>query len=453
MDSGFSTGLPHPEPRPLTGGAVINAAGRIAVTAAGALTTIVLARLLGPDGWGTYFVAQSLFLILTVLSGLGVEQGIAYYVGSGRWGARAAYGSALKVSLLIGLAGAGVGLGAHELAPSAFAGLTLWLTAAVVVALPFGLVRFYVSYVALATDRYEVYTLMSTLQALLALSLAVPGAILFDLEGAIVATTLSTVAIGIGSALWASGRLPPERTGEPGQLRRAISFGVKGYAANALQFLNYRLDLFILSAVTSTVVVGRYALAVAVTALMWLLPGALSDVLFPRVARLSGRDEEVTREMVETKSVRHASLVTVTTSLLLAAALVLLVVPIFGEDFRLSVRLGLILLPGGALVGISSVLAATVVGRGKPIYTLYGAFVVTPLTVLLYALLIPWLHADGAALASTLSYASTFVLTAWFYQRVTGRSALPLLVPTRSEFDDLRALPRALAVRAGGRRG
>jgi antigen flippase len=429
---------------------VINAGSRIAVTVAGALTTIVLARVLGPAGWGTYFVAQSLFLLLTVLAGLGVEQGITYYVGSRRWDPRAAYRTALGVALLVGLGGAVVGLVARALVPSAFADLSVWLTAAVVVALPFGLVRFYLSYVALATDRYEMYAVMSALQALLALAVAVPGAVFFDVEGAIVATTLSTVVVGVGAAVWAQRRLPGAGGAEPGQLRRAIAFGVKGYAANALQFLNYRLDLFIVSAVASTAVVGRYSLAVAVTALVWLLPGALSEVLFPRVARLRGCEAEVAREMVETKSVRHASLAVATTTLLLAAALVLLVVPVFGEGFRPAVTLGLILLPGAALIGIASVLAATIVGRGKPIYTLYGALVVTPLTVLLYAALIPWLHAEGAAVASTLSYFGSFILTARFYRRVTCRPVLPLLVPTRSELSDLRALPGAIRARLTG---
>jgi O-antigen/teichoic acid export membrane protein len=425
----------------------MNAGSRITVAAAGALTTIALARVLGPGGWGSYFVAQSLALMLTVAMGLGVEHGIAYYVGSRQWGARAAYSAALKAAAVLGVLGAALGIGARLLAPSAFAELSVWLIAAVVVGLPFGLARFYVSSIGLATDRYEAYTLMTALQALFTAVLAVPAALLFALEGAVVATTLATVTVGLGAALWGRRRLPRDAAAEPRQLRRAVHFGLKGYAANALQLLNYRLDLFILSAVSSRAVVGSYSLAVAVTALMWLLPGALSEVLFPRVAHLSRREDELAREMVETKSLRHATLAVVTTGLVVAAALALLVVPVFGEEFRPAIRLGLILLPGASIVGISSILAATVVGRGKPIYTLYGALVVTPLTVVLYALLIPWLHADGAALASTLSYAGSFLAMAWFYRLVTGRRVLPLLAPTASELSDLRALPGAIRAR------
>ncbi len=70
----------------------------------------------------------------------------------------------------------------------------------------------------------------------------------------------------------------------------------------------------------------------------------------------------------------------------------------------------------------------------------------------MYAAMIPSLHATGAALASTVSYLASFTVASGFYRRVTGRRVLPFLIPTRSEFADLRALPRAVLAWAGGRR-
>jgi O-antigen/teichoic acid export membrane protein len=173
---------------------------------------------------------------------------------------------------------------------------------------------------------------------------------------------------------------------------------------------------------------------------MWLLPRALSDVLFPRVARLDKAADGHQQEMVETKSLRHVSLMTVVSAVVLAVGLSLLVVPVFGSAFEDSIRLGLFLIPGTAAIGVSSVLAATVVGRGRPASGLYVALVVTPLTVAMYATLIPWLEADGAAIASSISYIATFVLWCALYQRATGRRVLPLLVPTRAEFHDIWSL-------------
>jgi O-antigen/teichoic acid export membrane protein len=191
------------------------------------------------------------------------------------------------------------------------------------------------------------------------------------------------------------------------------------------------------------------------TSVLWLLPGALSDVLFPRVAHLHAQEGESAAaqlEMVEVKSIRHATIVVLGCAGLVALALLFLVQPIFGSEFGPATELGLILLPGAAAIGIAGVFSATIVGRGKPVYSLYSALVVTPVTVLLYVWLIPWLDATGAALASTMSYCLSFVVAAVFYHRTTGRRVDRLLLPTRSELDDLRGLPDTVVAWARGLR-
>ena len=64
----------------------MGAASRIAIATAGAITTVILARVLGPDGWASYFLAQSLIVILLASTTLGIELGIAYYVSSAQMG-------------------------------------------------------------------------------------------------------------------------------------------------------------------------------------------------------------------------------------------------------------------------------------------------------------------------------------------------------------------------------
>lgn len=431
------------------------AASRVLVAATGAITTIVIARVLGPAGSGTYFLAQSMVLLLTVAVALGVPQGVAYYVSSGAWEARRACRAAVLTALVTGVIGAGLGMIVRLVVPSAFADLSLWMTAVVVAGLPFALIWSYVSSIALAIDSFEAYVIPPAAQSVLALFLALPGSLAFGIEGGIVGLTLSGVLVAVGCVVWAHRRLPPVAGGDEGRqmIRHAIRFGAKGYAAVALQQVNYRLDLFVLSAVASAAAVGQYSVAYAVTAVLLLLPLALSEVVFPRVARLSahaGADAEAHREMVELKSLRHVTLAVTVMALILAAALAFLVVPVYGQRFRPAIDLGLILLPGVALVGISGVLAATIVGRGRPAYSLYVAIVTTPMTVALYAGLIPWLHATGAALASTVSYAATFGLSCFYYRRLTGRAVLRALVPTRDEARDLIALPGAVVAWARG---
>jgi O-antigen/teichoic acid export membrane protein len=258
---------------------------------------------------------------------------------------------------------------------------------------------------------------------------------------------IAVVLVGCGSIVWGIG-LPLAKQGRDlEQLRAALRFGVASYGANALQIINYRLDLFILSAVTASAAVGQYSVAVAVSSVLWLLPSGLSDLLFPRVAQLRGPGGEAQREMVETKALRHVALVVTATALVLAAIADAVIVPVFGEAFQPSVALTLILIPGASAAALTRVLAASVIGRGNPTFAFRAALITTPLTVILYVALIPWLHASGAALASTLSYSTSLILFAWYFKKLSGTRVLPLLVPTRSEIDDLRAITHAIAKR------
>jgi O-antigen/teichoic acid export membrane protein len=432
--------------RPMASGAVMSALSRALVTLASAATTILVAHVLGPSGFGAYVVAQTLLIVLMVVATLGVDHGILYYVSSGRWSPGSAFRGSQRLALVCGVTGAAAGVLARILVPQAFHGLSLAIAVVAAAALPFALSWFYGSYVALATGRYEGYVLPPALQSLLALCLVSGLAIVDGVPGAVLGFVLAHVITAFVRYVASRRAFAPEPGAtetDRGQLHRAVGFGIKGYASNSLQVINYRLDLFILNASAIGVAVGHYALAASVTSVMWLLPQALSDVLFPRVAALSERSGEHSEmlRLAEAKSLRHTVLTTVLVAIVCTLALVFLVVPIYGAAFRPSIVLGLILLPGVALLAIANPLSAVIVARGHPGLILKGALVVTPLTVALYALLIPPLHAVGAALASSASYAATFILAALFYRRVTGRNPCFLMLPTRSELADFRALP------------
>jgi O-antigen/teichoic acid export membrane protein len=423
-------------PRPLTGGAVMGAAGRASVAVTGAATTILVARLLGADGAGAFAIALTIVYVLVVLCTLGVEHGIAYHVSAGRWRPADAFRTSQLFAIAVGAAGALAGVTARLALPSAFGGLSVAECALAAAALPFALAWYYASFVALADDHYEGYVLPPAVQSIALMVLAVALAIPLGIAGAVVALLASHVLTA--AATYARG--PRGGARAAGKLGQALAFGVKSYAAVALQVLNYRVDFFILSAVATAAALGHYAVAVAVTTVLWLLPHALADVLFPRVAALSAADEAAHRDFVEAKSLRHTALAVAISGLAVAFALVFLVTPIYGPDFDKATELGLIRLPGVALIGLSGTLAASIAGRGHPEYGLYTTLIVTPVTLALYVVLIPRYEAPGAALASSLSFTATFVAMAIFYRRATGHGVLGRLLPTHSEFDDYRML-------------
>ncbi len=429
----------------MTGGVLLNASRQVGAGAAAAAGTIIVARVLGPSGAGAYAVAQAAIAILVVATTLGVENGVTFRVATGRWDAGDAFRTTLKAGLLAGSLGAVAGVVTRLAVPSAFAGLSVPLTAAAMASLPFALSTIVATSCAVAINRYEAYTVLPTLQAGLVLLGTAVGAWTLGLSGAVVGMAIAIFLAGCVAVVWGLHLPVAGYESRLRQLRSALRFGVASYGANALQIINYRLDLFILSVVTTGAVVGQYSVAVAVSSVLWLLPRGLSDLLFPRVAQLGGPGAEAQRDMVEAKALRHATLVVTTTAVLMAAVVDVLIVPVFGQAFQPAVALTLILIPGAALAALARVLAASVVGRGRPSLALRAALITAPLTVILYVGLIPWLHASGAALASTVSYSMSFFIFARYFQQTSGTRVAPLLVPTRSEIDDLRALPHAIS--------
>lgn len=439
--------------RSLRSGAVLMGFAQVATALTGFATTIAVARVLGPDGVGAYTVALSLLLILGVLASLGLENGIAWSVASGRWRPRVAFAQTQVAAVVLGAIGVALALVVRLVAPDAFGGLSVALVA-VAAAAVIPLISFqYARWLAVALDRYEAFVIPPALVSTLALVGCGAGALVADTAGMVVGLLAAYVATAAISIVDALRRLPeraphvePARDAPPGRLgalREATAFGIRANAANALQFLNYRLDLFVLSAVVSGEELGLYSAAVSVTSVMFLAPQTLAYVVFPRVAALSALEDGARqRAVVESKSVRHVSLLTLVSLPVVAVAMAVAVPLLYGADFGGAVGLGLILLPGVGLFGIAAVLAATINGRGRPELSLRAAATSTPPALVLYAALIPALGDVGAAIASTASYALNFVVTAVCYQRATGDRVAPLLVPTREELRDLVALVR-----------
>src|SRR6266508_2685763 len=122
-------------------------------------------------------------------------------------------------------------------------------------------------------------------------------------------------------------------------------------------------------------------------------------------------------------------------------AIAVLAVPlVFGSDFEPSVQLGWILIPGTTAYGIAYAFSAVIIGRGHPGYILRATAIVTPLTLVLYLLLIPNFGATGAAVASTLSYTATSALYWLYFRRVSRISKLSALLPGWAEINDYRLL-------------
>jgi O-antigen/teichoic acid export membrane protein len=454
-----ATALQSTRHRHLAVGTLLATAAQIAPLVAVAGMSLVIARLYGPRGTGVISLVMTLADVVLQIFTIGLSAGITYLLSRREWPLRQAVREISRAATGLGVAGAICGLAFYFAArDTIFRGVSPTLAIIALASLPFALAWTFSAAAALGRDRYEAYAGLLITNALVILIGGIVLALTFGLTGAVAAFAAANVVAAFAGARWSRRELTRAEDGDDAHasshpLRRATRFGLQAWSANLLQLLNYRLDIFILSSVAPRSAVGIYATAVSVSALGWLLPNALQTVLFPRVASLdaaagAGTIATESSNAAAARAVRHSVLLMVPTALGIAV-LGLLIPLLYGPRFDASVKLCFILIPGVVALGIAKVVSAVISGRGFPRYALYTTLITVPITLVLYFALIPAFHATGAAIASSISYSLTMLLSIIYFRPAT-RISIAALVPRRSDVHDYVAAVRAARRRFAG---
>ena len=409
------------------------------------LVSVVVARRLGPDATGTIALLSSILEVLLAVFGFGLATGITYFTSRGEWSVRHALRESQALALPLGCIGVGLGCAFFALTrDELFAGISVVSLLLGIGYLPFQLGRGFIAAIALARERYEAYAAIELVRTAVLIAVAVVLTFLIGVDGALIGIAASGVVSYVAAAVWAVryARVAPEKAqAGGGRLREAMTFGSKAWGATLLQLINYRLDLFLLAAYVARADVGRYSVALSVTALAWVLPAALETVIFPRTADLHaahdrGEIAATESDAATARAVRHSVLLLAPATIIVLLLVVVAVPLLYGPAFTEAVWFGLILIPGVVALSLGKTLSAVVTGRGRPHYALLTTLITVPLTVALYLLLIPPLGAYGAALASTVSYLTATGLALVWFRRTTEIPLRAALVPSRAELRD-----------------
>ena len=400
--------------------------GLIAYSAANSLFYLLVARTLGPHGTGVVSVATMLATVLALLV-FGLLDRASVYLGTRDPGARGALlanalllatvgGTLLAVAAFVVLRALGVTFGAspRELA-------------IVLASVPFGAGHRLILSLVLASGRSLAFNVVSALAPTI---LLVAAAAYFAVAGAGVTAAVVlfalTQAVVFGIAVATSGI----RVARPSRelLLESLRYGFRAYVGSVVQLANYRLDLFLVSALRGAPAAGIYGVAVVLAELLTRIAWAASVILFPRVAADDAAPVDFTARVART-----VVAVSLAAAVLVLAAGALVVLPLLGGGFDDALAPLALLLPGVIAVGVMNVLSSDFAGRGSPGVTSTAAFVGLAATVVLSPLLISLYGPSGAAAASTVSYVASAAFVGLLFARRFGVSAGELLVVRRGD--------------------
>ncbi len=420
----------------------ITFSSQILIFALGLITSIILARTLGPTGRGIYALIILIPAVMLRLGSLGIEAANVYFTGSKRYQIKDIVSNSLLSSILLGLVliflfwgMAHLNIFHRFLNSNQINSFYLWL---VVLTVPLSLLSGFLNNIFLGKEEIAKYNKINIFRSVLQLITIIIFLLILRQRvfGAVISYVLTIIGITLFIILSIRKITKISLSFNRRLFKDSIKYGLKCYFGNLAQFLNYRLDMFLVAAFLTPTAVGYYSIAVGIAEKLWMLPGAIATVLFPRISSL--KDAEANN--LTPRVARYTFLITFVTSLILAILAQPLIKILFGSAFLPSVTPLLILLPGIIALSGCKVLTADLAGRGKPQFGTYASFTSLGVNIPLNLWLIPKWGISGAAFASSVAYIIATIIVIIAFLNISKRSWSDILLIKKEDFRDYRNL-------------
>lgn len=396
--------------------------------------SIIVARVLGPEGKGIYSLAILLPTFIVTLTNLGISPATIYYTAKESYDRKQIFGNNILLSLALGAASLAVSLIVILFfSESILPGLPMTLALVGLFIIPFRLMVDNIQKIFIGMQKILTANILSIIYFSLSLLFIVIALFGFRSEvlGIIIASILSLLIATLITVAWLYKTLRGVSFSlNFPYIKSTLTYGIKAHLGNILGFLNLRADIFLVNFFINPVAVGFYSISVTIAEKLWLVSQATSTVLFPKIA--AEQNEQKRKEFTPIIS-RTVLLITALSAFVLFFIIEQVVVLLYSTEFISSVRPLQILLPGIVAGGASRILANDIAARGKPLLNSYLSFVALVTNILLNIIWIPKFGIEGAAWATTISYSFTFIGRIWLYSMISGNSTIKILVPQRSD--------------------
>jgi O-antigen/teichoic acid export membrane protein len=389
---------------------------------------IIVARWLGAEGVGQLAVINVAVATIVQLGSFGLPSSNTYFIAQDQARFRSAAVNSLIFALVVGsiLALSLSALASVRLDWFGFVSPELIRIAAI--SIPFQLIGLIGLNILLAVGKVKEFNLLDLAGQSFVLINAVLVLLVLHrgLEMLVMLNTAASILVSIvvASLLIISAKklAQSEWRADMGLLRRMIGYGLKFHISILAGAIILRADLLVVNHFRGAAEAGVYSVASQFGLLLMLLPGVIATLLFPRVTA-----EQDARGETTCLVTRYTTFV-MFLCCLAAVPFSLLLPVLYGTAFSDATTLLLILLPGVYLMGLESVLVQHFNALGLPrAIPMYWVATLVLNLILVFAL-VPRFGAQGAAIASTMSYAAIFGLVALHFHASTGRSFAEVFV-------------------------
>ena len=404
---------------------------------AGILFSVILTRMLGPEGFGLFTALVIIPTIIISLTHLGIRGAAIYHIGRKTYQLNEVLSSIFLIliftSIISMILSAGVYYFFYE------DGFTIPLIIIAICVIPPRLAIVYMGGVYLGKDEIKKANQLNWITNLINLILAV---ILvwwldFGIMGAVIALMLSSIIVSSNAIFRIYRTYNFNLRANFKVIKDLIRMGIVFALAFFVIQLNFRIDILLLEKLTTIEEVGIYSLSAHIAEQIWQIPLAMGIIVFSRTAN-AGQSRETT--LMTLKLLRISFLLSLIASIFAFFLAPVLIPLVFGSDFLPSVHILQWLLPGIILMVIFRLLSGQIAGIGKPQLTIYVFIPALIINILLNLLWIPEHGALGAAWATNISYTFGAIIYLIVYTRMAKVSFAEIAFYKKSDFSLIKEI-------------
>lgn len=217
----------------------------------------------------------------------------------------------------------------------------------------------------------------------------------------------------------------------PSNIYKIIRFSAPCYLSNVLQLLNYRIDIFFVAYFSNSISeVGFYTLAATLVQLIWLFPNSMKTVIFAKVAHESQQRDKVEVTII---AARIVFIISIILGILMAVTSPYILPVVYGNDFKPVILPLILLLPGVIIFSLTRIFASYLAGIGNTRVNLFASSFGFIATILMDIMLIPNYGINGAAIASTVSYLISTLITLGSISHQTNQTIFEISIISYSD--------------------
>lgn len=219
-------------------------------------------------------------------------------------------------------------------------------------------------------------------------------------------------------------------------MKSMTAYSLKAHVSNVLTFSNTYLGTFIVQGKFGMKNLGVYNTAFTIMQQVWILPDAVSQVIMSRIAAMSEKKDKLHLTLISAKVVFYATALTTILIYVLAKLLLPWLFPMYAGALEPLTYL----LVGAILISYAKVLGNSIAAYGRPELNIVPTAMGIAANAVACLLLIPSMHINGVALATSISLAVQSITCIAIFCHFSHTPFYRLIVPTKEEINSMKGI-------------